>query len=454
MHPQTPVRPTPGLDTTVILRAIGQADGMQREYIRLALPVAVAALAVSALTGLAGTGLFLGLLGLWWSCGFTAERSWVSGRSADRGSATKASLLGAATVLVIVLVVAAGYPENLLVLVTAVLGWITILIGVSLISRKHNNERREALRSGPPLDTVARDSTLREATEWSTVAATPNVQIYSEYYPFTSSVDESRSWSLTVDLNQPERSAEPTRQIDPSAALALFARHLSTVGVAPLRIAEFIFVRPEHMNDVSGMSFGPGGRLVPTAPTSALECAERGESRRARPYLQLAVIGETGLPVLTTFVRFAIDGKTLYIEAFHCPGRWIRADLLDTRAPVLMPTAGATAIQIPRDFIYYLNRRRRSPGRAKEYLANYSPTWSMMDVLPLVGPPTYFARADIKEYVEMIDRQILSTTSLVLSIANVDSSEFSARKMQVFNNSTIISNNSITGSAVAISHRA
>jgi hypothetical protein len=167
------------------------------------------------------------------------------------------------------------------------------------------------------------------------------------------------------------------------------------------------------------------------------------------------VLGTDGIPILSTFIRVAVDGRTLYMETFHSPGRWVRWDMLSlhTNARRLTaPSAVAIAGPLAHDIVRYLVTRSRAPTAG--YSLTSSPAWSIADLMPQGGPPTYFDEADLKEYIEVIDRRVLAATSQALSMANIDSSEFSSRRMQIFNNATIVANNTLLGSALSIGRSA
>ena len=453
--PETPLRTTQGLDDMAVLRSIEHADALHRQYFRIAAPAVLVGAVLSVATGGIGFLLYVTLMIAWWAWGSACQMSWRA-RGASRSWSPVARLYAAALpTLAIVVLLVAGWPNSAFSLALGSLAYISVAVGVALTTSQQAGERLHALVHGPPTDVDVATGAVGDALDWSRAAMEANVEFYSAYAPFKPDIDPSRSWNLTVDLGQPARGNAPVARISPSHLTQLLSARLRNVGLRAMTVHQVVYAHVRVASELDGLVAGPGGRLIPVIPSDVLSHVEAGLVRTARSYLRLTVGGPQGTPALSSFVRVAIDGETLYLETFHSPGRWIRTKAIDDEiaaAGYARPRATAIALALVPDMLRACYRaiatKRAGPPRGTLPLGS-SRVWSLFDLMPQSGPPTYFDEADLKSYIEMIDRQVLTSIGHVLSTANVDTSEFSSRTVQIFHNSTIVSNNTLVASALA-----
>lgn len=451
LWPESPIRPTPGIDDEAVLRAVAHADVLHRQLRRALLPAVLAGGVLSVLAGAAAVLTYGLAIASWFVLGWSVTRSWTG-----RGSVLSWPAPLRATVRLLLIVVLAGVtaqapPTSVVGIGLAALVVVVTLASVAATRASQRGVRLAAMEQGAPEPGRHAHPTLLQAVEWAQ-AAVPgrNVQLFSDYSPFEPDVDRPRSWHLTVDLGRAHTSNRPVERLDVAQLLDVLSRRLRVVGLRDLTVTEAVYAHVSVGHDLP-LAKGPGGRILPQVSTPVLNSLERGAVRTARPYLRLTVPSAEGIPSLSAFVRVAIDGQTLYLETLHSPGLWIRRDLIERE----MIDAGRRASAAPvtlsavSDALSSIGSRLGTHGAPRLSLPS-SQVWSILDLVPQSGPRTYFDEADVAAHIEMIDRQILSSIGAVLETANVDTSEFLSRTTQIINNSTVISNNSLYESALSV----
>jgi hypothetical protein len=455
---RSPLRIVRGFDDEAVVRAVAHAESLHERLVASAAIVAGVGFVLSALAGGRAVVAYVGLFALWVAAGSVGRPVWqrrvtrVPVWASVRDTAGRCSFL-VATLLVLVF----ARSRAAFVVVVVLFAFVAlVIIAERVVRTDHNRAVEVASIDGPPrhdefvhLDRAIRSLT-GDAVSWAMSARSANVELFASYVPFTPPVEDRRSWTMTVDLGQAEDPMRPVAPIDTAVVVGLVNETLRRLPLRGLDVTAIVLAHVNHTAAVPGLTTTPLGRVVPCLPPAIYTAALNNELDFARPYLRITVAGRDGPPRLVTNARLVVDANTLYLEVLHSPGKWpMWAGLChDTGGTYRFATASTPSLvfRLGADLLSSVKRRVRGSYTATQrYNAG-----ALYDLLPQSGPPSYFDEADIDAAIEIIDRRVLSAVAEALARANVDTSEFSHRRAQVFNNATIISHNSLVGSGMAV----
>ncbi len=453
-----PLRTVDGFADESVIRAAAHAESLHQRAVMWGAAIAGLGGFATLAAGLRTSLGFVGVMALWGVAGSWEQPQWrVMGATQRRRVAVRSSAVAVLGLLFLAVLVAVGKPNLPVLVVVLVLTGIALRVSAEVTGRMNHADAVQAMMTtGPPrVDELTyldpgRKRLFADAAAWSIHAGEPSVEFFSGYQPFTPAVATGRSWTMTVDLTQPEDVSVPILQMDTANVLTRVQAAVRDVPLRGLRLTTLIRLHVAHAAHLPELPRTVCGRIVPTLPPAVLTAARSNHFTFARPYLRLTVPCGDGSPSLISNVRVVVDGGVLYVEVLHSIGRrpgW-GALALEAGGSTRFATASALSVvgRLGCDIVESV-RRRLSPARMTSGVQTVG---SLYDLLPQTGPSTYFEEADAEAAIEIIDRRVLSAVGTVLSHANVDTSEFSSRRAQVFNNSTIIANNNLSGSGVVV----
>ena len=453
-----PLRTVDGFANESVIRAAAHAESLHQRAVLVGAAIAGVGGVATLAAGLRTSVGYLGVLALWAIAGSWELPRWqVSGAGHHRNGRVRSSFAAVLGLLVLAAVVAVSRPNLPVLVLVLLLTGIVLLVSAEVVGRmNHTDAVRAMTTTGPPrVDELTyldpgRKRLVADAATWSIHAGEPSIEFFNGYQPFTPAVAAGRSWTMTVDLTQPEDVGDPILQMDTANVLACVHAAVRDTPLRGLRLTTLVRLHVAHASHLPELPRTVCGRIIPTLPPAILTAARNNYFSFARPYLRLTVPCGDGSPSLISNVRVVVDGGVLYVEVLHSIGRrpgW-GALALEMNHATRFATASAAGVvgRLGYDILDSV-RHRVSSGRMTSGVHTVG---SLYDLLPQTGPATYFEEADAEAAIEIIDRRVLSAVGTVLSRANVDTSEFSSRRAQVFNNSTIIANNNLSGSGVVV----
>jgi hypothetical protein len=289
-----------------------------------------------------------------------------------------------------------------------------------------------------------------------------NVTVAGAYNPFVGSgvpLDDEGAWSFTLDIG---RAAEG-HVAQPFSVHEIhdyvFDR-LTRVGLPGVSLTEQVFV---DGRDLRGDRRFLPDELAPPVPhvdDTLVRALTAAPEDHVRTYMCLRVTGWRGQLVLSTFLRFVVTGKNLFIELSHSlltpvlehyqevdtllPQPTFRQFLRITRrsfthAPVglfLAPFAVTRAIFAP------LRRHRHRAHQRREITTalrfNYGPTMSPREVVSDSRYQRYFQKLDKSLYSKVVEKRLLEAIVSFLDEKGIDTHELIERQTTILNNGVYI----------------
>lgn len=350
------------------------------------------------------------------------------------------------------------------VILTVIIGWVLawLVVSVEQLVTTYGVVARELTPGGtgaappPPAGSWA-----ARRLEQLARRSGGNVTVAGAYNPFVGSGIplEDEAWSFTIDI---ERAAEG-HEAQPFTVHEIhdyvFDR-LTRVGLAGVSLTEQVFV---DGRDLRGDGRFLPNELAPPVPhvdVTLVRALTAAPEDHARTYMCLQVTGWRGQLVLSTFLRFVVTGKSLFIELSHSlltpvleryqevdhllPQPTLRQFLRITRqsfthAPIGLfraPFAVTRAIFAPLRRSRHRSRQRREISTALRF--NYGPMMSPREVVSDPRYQRYFQQLDKALYSKIVEKRLLEAIVSFLDEKGIDTHELIERQTTILNNGVYI----------------
>lgn len=293
-----------------------------------------------------------------------------------------------------------------------------------------------------------------------------NVSVYSSYVPFVGHGRTVEAWSAALALRgTANRKAEPFTTSDIHDFVLARMRE---IPVGTVEVSDRIYV---DGRDIRGdRRFLAGDLSVPRAHVdpSLIRSLMVEPEDRARPYLSFQIKGWRGQLVLSTFLRFVVTSKEVFIEVSHSLLTPVRDEfqVVDRLLPqptarqavvlagksaamlliylVRAPMALAKAITRPLAAELRTARQRREILGALHF--NYGAPVSPRETVSDPQFQRYFQKLDTSHYVKVLEKRLLDAIVDFLEARGIDTSEFDERKQTIENNGLYVAGNLVAGS--------
>lgn len=300
-----------------------------------------------------------------------------------------------------------------------------------------------------------------------------NVSVYSEYVPFVGHGRTVEAWSAALALRA-AKGQEAERFTTADMHDFVLAR-MREIPVGTVEVSDRIYV---DGRDIRGdRRFLASELSVPRAQVdpSLIRSLMIEPEDRARPYVSFQIKGWRGQLVLSTFLRFVVTSKEVFIEVSHSLLTPVREEfqVVDQLLPhpnprqavtiaaksaavlpmylVRAPVALAKAIVSPLTAELRTARQRREIRGALRF--NYGAPASPRETLSDPNFQRYFQKLDTSHYVKVLEKRLLDAIIEFLEARGIDTSEFDERKHTIENNGLYVAGNMVAGS-VAVGSRA
>jgi hypothetical protein len=340
----------------------------------------------------------------------------------------------------------------------------TLVATYGVVAHELHPERFRPDALQPPSEAVERLKGVKEASRG-------NVRVYSAYRPFVGNGPVVDAWSFVLDTDK----AAAGEKVKPFTALEVhdFVREqLRDLRTGDVTITDRVFVDGRDIRE--DLRFLPNQLSAPvTAIDQALLRSLAVEPEdRARPYLCIQVSGWQGQLVLSTFLRFVVTPRELFVEASHCLLTPVRDEFQEVDRLLPQPTAGQ-ALRIGGRAL------RRAPGHV--FRAPFAAVAHIMgpamaelqkirqerEILTALrfdyGAPAsprelvsdqyfqrYFQKLDHAWYTKVIDKRLFQSLTEFLKSKGIDTAELTQRQTTVLNNGVYVAGGgTITAGSIA-----
>jgi hypothetical protein len=293
-----------------------------------------------------------------------------------------------------------------------------------------------------------------------------NVSVYSSYAPFVGHGRTVEAWSAALALRATaKREAEAFSTAD---IHDFVLSRMREIPVGTVEVADRIYVDGRDIRGdrrfLAGELSAPRAHVDPSLIRSLMAEPEN----RARPYLSFQIKGWRGQLVLSTFVRFVVTSKEIFIEVSHSLLTPVRDEFQvvdrllpqpNPRQALLLAAKSAAMLVIylarapmalTRAIIGPLAAELRTARQRREILGalrfNYGAPVSPRETVSDPNFQRYFQKLDTSHYVKVLEKRLLDAIVEFLQARGIDTSEFDERKQAIENNGLYVAGNLVAGS--------
>lgn len=298
-----------------------------------------------------------------------------------------------------------------------------------------------------------------------------NVTVYSLYRPFVGHGSQIDAWSVALDVRRPA---------DDKTARTFTAADIHDFVLARMREFPVGTVEVTERIYVDGRDIRTDERFL-DRPLSAPRTQVDGNLHRklmlepedrARPYLCLQVSGWNGQLVLSSFMRFVVTPKELFLEVSHSlltpvrdeyqiadrllPEPTLRQALvLAGQAVATLPILLLRAPGAARRFFtgpYTASRQRALQRRQITGLLrfNYGAPSSPRELVSDPHYQRYFQQLDTALYAKVLEKRLLHSVAEFFESQGIDTSELLEKGQTIENHGLFMQNATINADALAI----
>ncbi|MFI5734070.1 hypothetical protein ACIA49_28400 [Kribbella sp. NPDC051587] len=297
-----------------------------------------------------------------------------------------------------------------------------------------------------------------------------NVSVYSAYKPFAGSGKLVDAWSMVLDTH---RAAEG-REVETFTVLEVhdFVRdQLRDLRTGAVTMTDRVFVDGRDIRD--DLRFLPQqvGAPVTSVDPALLRSLTMESEDRARPYLCITVSGWQGQLVHSTFLRFVLTPRDLFIEASHFLLTPVRDEFQEVDRLLPEPTVGqalriggralwrtpghlfrAPVTTIAHLFGSMAEEQQRS--RQKKEILNalrfdHGAPVSPRETVSDRWYQRYFQQLDDNWYTKVIDKRLLQSFNEFLVSKGIHTDELAQAGTVIQNSGVMITGGSVTTNSMA-----
>lgn len=312
---------------------------------------------------------------------------------------------------------------------------------------------------------------VRRRLEQVSAAARGNVGVYSAYRPFVGSGTTVDAWTMVLDTHR----AAAGEEAKSFTALEIhdFVRdQLRDLRTGEVTITDRVFVDGRDIRN--DQRFLPNQLAVPVAAIdrALLRSLTIEPEDRARPYLCIQISGWQGQLVLSTYLRFVVTPRELFVEASHCLLTPVRDEFQEVDRLLPQPTVGqalriggralrrtpghlfrapiATGAHVMGGATSELQRVRQQREILTALRFDYGAPISPRETVSDPRYQRYFQKLDHAWYTEVINRRLLQSLNGFLESKGIDTAELSQRQTTILNNGVYVAGGgSVTAGSIA-----
>ncbi|HEX8857561.1 MAG TPA: hypothetical protein VGC06_00435 [Actinomycetes bacterium] len=317
-----------------------------------------------------------------------------------------------------------------------------------------------------------------------------NLTAYSGYFPFLGAGGQIRTWSFGIDLSRgtpdpidngsrtPAKAPQPFRVSELQDYLTERLEALRSPSLDPGQRIDGLIV--EDRLFVHGTDVWRDRRLLPDVgqppvawvPPELLRQIGDDPGGVVRHFKCARVESWGREVVLSVFLHFATDGRTLYVEQTACllppiDARYRVVDRMTRRLSsedrsallwVTLKDAPAALLRAPVELWRgwrSKQRERKHDDRLRAAVAeglpmDYGASVSVRELGAGGGCRFWFQQLDAAKHQKIIELHVLNAILDFLESHHVDTAEFRGRQASILNNNTLIAAGDISGSQIAI----
>ncbi|GAA0942809.1 hypothetical protein GCM10009554_35670 [Kribbella koreensis] len=298
-----------------------------------------------------------------------------------------------------------------------------------------------------------------------------NVRVYSAYRPFVGNGSVVDAWSFVLDTDK----AAAGEEVESFTALEVhdFVREqLRDLRTGDVTITDRVFVDGRDIRE--DLRFLPNQLAAPAATIdrALLRSLAIEPEDRARPYLCIQVSGWQGQLVLSTFLRFVVTPRELFVEASHCLLTPVREEFQEVDRLLPQPTAGqavriggralrrtpghvfrapiATVAHLMGPAMAELQKIRQQREILTALRFDYGAPASPREIVADRFYQRYFQKLDHAWYTKVIDKRLFQSLTEFLEAKGIDTAELTQRQTMVLNNGVYVAGGgSVTAGSIA-----
>ncbi|WP_344176352.1 hypothetical protein [Kribbella lupini] len=315
------------------------------------------------------------------------------------------------------------------------------------------------------------DPEARKRLEQVAAAARGNVGVYSAYKPFVGSGATVDAWTMVLDTHR-AAAGEEAKSFTALEIHDYVRDQLRDLRTGEVTITDRVFVDGRDIRD--------DGRFLPDQLAAPVAAVDRALLRsltiepedRARPYLCIRISGWQGQLVLSTFLRFVVTPRELFVEASHCLLTPVRDEFQEVDRLLPQPTVGqalrigwralrrtpghlfrapiATGAHLMGGATAELQRVRQQREILTALRFDYGAPTSPRETVSDRRFQRYFQKLDHAWYTEVINKRLLQSLNGFLESKGIDTAELSQRQTTILNNGVYVAGGgSVTAGSIA-----
>ena len=300
-----------------------------------------------------------------------------------------------------------------------------------------------------------------------------NLVTYGGFSPFVGAGIDLGGWSFALDISRPKNhlgQLETVIEFEVGELYKEIEATCTSLNLPNLRVADLCFVSGLDIRNDRDILPDSIGKPVQRIDDTYLKSAD---DFRIRQYKHISVSAWGNDIVFSTFMRCAIKGKNLFVEAaryllppvsnqyrklnLSTNKSWSTISGIVLSAVVLGPIYGYFAwlflLGKLMSFISQalgLQERNLRNNIKKNSNHNYGVTSSLREEVGGTSYPHYFQKFDQEMYVKIIDSELLETLLSFLDEHNVDTSQLRERQTAILNNGIIVQRGNIESESIAV----
>jgi hypothetical protein len=290
-----------------------------------------------------------------------------------------------------------------------------------------------------------------------------NITVYGGYNPFFGSGITTGSWSFPLDILRAAEGkvAQPFNAQD---IHDFVLGEVRAVGLARVEVEDRVFVDGRDLIGDGRFIQHPLSPPLLNVPPDMVRSLRIRPEDRVRPYACFYVKGWGGQLVSSTYLRFVVTRRHLFVESTSCllppikekyqeidrAASWPRISesvrigavelLLTPLRLLLAPWLLLSFIARPVNQFWQTWKQQREITRERAF--NYGATFSPRQALADDNFQRYFQQLDSDHYIKIIEKNIFQSLVDFLDDHGIDTSELDERQTTILNNGVYV-----TGSA-------